>query len=42
MAIPIIGVLSSSVLIGEQIGLLEITALVLITSAVGIVLLWRR
>lgn len=42
MAIPIIGVLSSSVLIGEQIGIPEITALVLITSAIGIILLWRR
>lgn len=42
MAIPVIGVLSSSVLIGEQIGILETTALVLITSAVGIILLWRR
>ncbi len=42
MAIPVIGVLSSSFLIGEQIGLLETTALVLITSAIGIILLWRR
>lgn len=42
MAIPAIGVLSSSVLIGEQIGSLEITALFLITSALGIILLWRR
>lgn len=42
MAIPIIGVLASSVLIGEQIGILETAALALITSAVGIILLWRR
>lgn len=42
MAIPIIGVLSSSVLIGEQIGILEVIALVMTSSAVGIILLWRK
>ena len=41
MAVPIIGVLSSSVLIGEQFGLLEAAALFLTTSAVGIILLRR-
>lgn len=42
LAIPIIGVLSSAVVIGERLGMNEISALVLITLAVGIVMLWHR
>ena len=42
LAIPVIGVLSSAVLLGESLGVREIAALVLVITAVGIVLLWRR
>ena len=42
LAIPVIGVLSSAVVLGESLGIREGTALVLVITAVGIVLLWRR
>ena len=41
LAIPVIGVLSSAVVLGEGLGIRELTALVLVITAVGIVLLWR-
>ena len=42
LAVPTIGVLSSALILGEHIGVIDIIALSLITSAVGIILLWRR
>ena len=42
LAIPVIGVLSSALFLGESLGIREIAALVLVITAVGIVLLWRR
>jgi drug/metabolite transporter (DMT)-like permease len=42
LAIPVVGVLSSAVVLGESLGVREGTALVLVITAMGIVLLWRR
>ena len=42
LAIPVIGVLSSAVVLGESFGIREGAALVLVITAVAIVLLWRR
>ena len=42
LAIPIIGVMSSAVVLGENIGLNEVAALILVTAAVGTVLLRRQ
>jgi drug/metabolite transporter (DMT)-like permease len=42
LAIPVIGVLSSALFLGESVGIRETAALVLVLAAVGIVLLWRR
>ncbi len=42
LAVPTIGVLSSTLFLGEQVGVFDIIALFLVTSAVGIILLWRR
>jgi drug/metabolite transporter (DMT)-like permease len=42
LAIPVVGVLSSAVVLGESLGVREGTALVLVIAAMGIVLLWRR
>ena len=41
LAIPVVGVLSSAVVLGENLGIREGAALVLVIAAVGIVLLWR-
>ena len=42
LAIPVIGVLSSAVVLGETLGIREGAALVLVIAAVGVVLLWRN
>lgn len=42
LAIPVIGVLSSAVVLGESFGIREAAALVLVITAVAIVLLWRK
>jgi drug/metabolite transporter (DMT)-like permease len=42
LAIPVIGVLSSAVVLGESLGIREGAALVLVITAVAIVLLWRK
>ena len=42
LAIPVVGVLSSAVVLGENLGIREGAALVLVIAAVGIVLLWRN
>jgi drug/metabolite transporter (DMT)-like permease len=42
LAIPVIGVFSSAALLGEQVGMIEGAALALVTSALAIVLLWRK
>lgn len=42
LAVPVIGVMSSAVLLGESLGIREGAALALVITAVGIVLLWRR
>ena len=42
LAVPSIGVLSSALVLGEQVGVIDIIALSLVTSAVGIVMLWRE
>ena len=41
LTIPVIGVLSSALVLGESFGVREGAALVLVLTAVGIVLLWR-
>jgi drug/metabolite transporter (DMT)-like permease len=42
MAVPAVGVLSSALLIGEPIGMPELTALVLVVAAIALVLMPRR
>jgi drug/metabolite transporter (DMT)-like permease len=45
MAIPVVGVWSSAIVLGEPVGLLELIALALVLAALGVVLIvpaWRR
>ena len=42
LAVPTIGVLSSALVLGEHVGVIDIIALSLVTSAVAIILLWRK
>jgi drug/metabolite transporter (DMT)-like permease len=42
MAVPVVGVLSSALLIGERVGVPEITALALVVAAIALVLIPRR
>jgi len=41
LAVPVIGVVSGAVVLGEHLGLREAAALTLVTTALAVVLLWR-
>jgi drug/metabolite transporter (DMT)-like permease len=42
MAVPVVGVLSSALVLGEHVGLAELAALALVVAAIALVLLPRR
>jgi drug/metabolite transporter (DMT)-like permease len=42
MAVPVVGVLSSALLIGEKLGASELASLVLVVGAIALVLVPRR
>jgi drug/metabolite transporter (DMT)-like permease len=41
LEVPVIGVVSGAVVLGEHLGLREAAALALVTTALAVVLLWR-